>query len=81
MLKIYGSKLCRSCVQCKADLDQAGVEYEFLDFADQLSNLREFLAIRDGNPMFDEIRQAGRVGIPCIENEDGEIFLDWKRFM
>ena len=27
MLKIYGSMLCRDCVQCREDLDAAGAAY------------------------------------------------------
>ncbi len=34
MLKIYGSMLCKDCVACRKDLDNAGVAYEFLDFAE-----------------------------------------------
>lgn len=81
MLKIYGSMLCKDCVRIKADLDKAGVAYEFLDFGEKLSNLKEFLAIRDGNPLFDEIRATGKIGIPCIVKEDGGVTLDWEEYM
>ncbi len=81
MIKIYGSMLCPDCVQCKKDLDQASVAYEYLDFAENLKNLKEFLAIRDGNPLFDTIRQDGKIGIPCILREDGSVTLDWEEFM
>lgn len=81
MIKIYGSMLCKDCVQCRQDLDRAGVEYEYLDFADDLKNLKEFLAIRDGSPLFDEAREAGGIGIPCIVKEDGSVTLDWSEFM
>ena len=43
MLKIYGSMMCPDCVQCRKDLDKAGVEYEFLDFSKETKNLKEFL--------------------------------------
>ena len=66
MVKIYGSMLCKDCVQCREDLDRAGVCYEYLDFSQDLRNLKEFLTIRDGNPMFDAVREAGGIGIPCI---------------
>lgn len=74
---IYGSKLCPDCVRCLADLDQKGVAYEYKDFATDLRALKEFLAIRDRNPQFDEIRKAGKIGIPCILEDDGTIRLDW----
>lgn len=81
MIKIYGSMLCPDCVQCRKDLDEAGVEYEYLDFSENLKNLKEFLTIRDGNTLFDSIRQDGRIGIPCILREDGSVSLDWTEFM
>ena len=81
MMKIYGSMLCKDCGQCRADLDREGVAYEFLDFADALINLKEFLEIREGNPLFDESREKGGIGIPCIVKESGEITLDWEEFL
>lgn len=80
MLKIYGSMLCPDCVQCRKDLDAAGVEYEYLVFSDSLLNLKEFLKLRE-RPLFDEIKAAGGIGIPCIVEEDGRVFLSWDRYV
>jgi glutaredoxin-related protein len=80
MLKIYGSMLCPDCVKCREDLDNAAVEYEYLDFASDLRNLKEFLILREG-PMFEQIRKSGKIGIPCILLEDGSVKLDWEEFM
>lgn len=81
MLKIYGSMLCPDCVKCRMDLDQAGIPYEFLDFSENLMNLKDFLRIRDGNPLFDEARAEGNIGIPCLVKEDASVLLDWDVFM
>lgn len=81
MLKIYGSMLCKNCVQCRRELERAGVPYEFLDFADALSNLKEFLKIRDESSAFDEARSGGSIGIPCILREDGTVTLCWDEFL
>ena len=81
MTKIYGSMLCKDCVQCREDLDRAGVSYEYLDFADNLMHLKEFLAIRENSPLFDQVRKNGGIGIPCIVKDDGSITLDWEEFM
>ena len=81
MLKIYGSLLCPDCVQCKNDLTAAGVEFEYLDFSDDLRNLKVFLSIRDKDPQFDEIKERGSIGIPCIVEEDGTVILDWEKYM
>ena len=81
MIKIYGSMLCKDCVKCLQDLDQAGVAYEYLDFAEELQNLKDFLKIRDASALFDNARKNGGIGIPCILREDGSMTLDWQEFM
>ena len=81
MLKIYGSMLCKDCVQCDKDLKEAGVAFEFHDFADELFALKEFLKLRDSEAVFGPVREQGFIGIPCIVREDGSVTLDWKEFM
>lgn len=81
MIKIYGSMLCKDCVQCREDLDRTGVPYEYLDFADSLLHIKEFLTIRESNPLYDEVRKNGAIGIPCIVKEDGSVTLDWETVM
>lgn len=81
MLKIYGSLQCPDCVRCLKDLDQAGVPYEYLDFADSLWNLKVFLGLRDQEAAFSKIRAEEKIGIPCILREDGSVTLDWTEFM
>ena len=72
--------LCPDCVKCLADLDKAGIVYDYLDFADNLGNLKEFLILRE-QPVFDAIRKEGKIGIPCIQKEDGKILFDWMELM
>ena len=81
MLKIYGSMLCPDCVECRKDLDEAGIDYEYLDFSQDLRSLKEFLKLRDTLPMFDAVREKGGIGIPCILREDGSATLDWEEFL
>lgn len=81
MLKIYGSMQCPDCVECRKDLDKSNVKYEYLDFADSLLNLKEFLTIRDQNPIFDEIKREGKIGIPCIVEDNSSVLLDWSGYV
>lgn len=76
-MKIYGSMLCPDCVKCREELDKAGITYEFLDFGENLQNLKDFLKIRDGNSLFEEARREGKIGIPCIVRDDGSVSLEW----
>lgn len=80
MLTIYGSMLCKDCVACREALDQANVPYRYLDFGEDLGNLKEFLKLRE-LPLFEEIRREGKIGIPCILREDGSLTLDWSEFV
>ena len=81
MLKIYGSLLCPDCVKCKKELEEAGVEFLYLDIGEKLLYLKMFLKIRDENQLFDPIRQRGQIGIPCIQREDGSITFEWDEFI
>lgn len=81
MLKIYGNMQCPDCVECRKDLDAAGVDYAFLDLAESLLNLKEFLKIRDAHNVFATIRSEGKIGIPCIVDEQGNVRLDWSTYV
>lgn len=81
MLKVYGMKICPDTVECCEALTRAGVEYEFMDFAEKTANLKAFLKLRDSSSLFDSVRQEGSIGIPCIQREDGSITFDWEEFM
>lgn len=78
MLKIYGSMLCPDCVACCKAMDEAGREYVFLDFAQKLSHLKEYLKLRDTEPVFDPLRGGSTIGIPCVVLPDGTVTLDWE---
>ena len=81
MLKIYGSMLCKDCVQCCDDLHAAGVAYEFLDFKDALMHLKEFLVLRDREEAFAQAKEAGAIGIPCLVDETGIVSLTWDKYL
>ena len=81
MLKIYGSMLCPDCVACRKDLDDHSVSYEYYDFSDSLLYLKEFLALRDTMDIFYEARQEGRIGIPCLVEDNGTVSLDWEKYV
>ena len=81
MVKVYGMKICPDTVECLEALSKAGLEYEYLDFAEKTANLKDFLKLRDSSPLFDTVRQAGNIGIPCIQREDGSVTLDWQDVM
>ncbi len=81
MLKIYGSQLCPDCVKCIEELEAAGVSFRYLNISENLLHLKEFLKHRDENELFADIRARDKIGIPCIEREDGSITFEWDEFL
>lgn len=77
MIKVYGSKMCPDCIKLKINLDAYEVPYENVDINESLANLKELLKLRDENPVFDEPKANGSIGIPAILREDGSLTLDW----
>lgn len=80
MLRIFGSPMCKDCVICKEELDKAGVAYVYMDITGNLMFLKKFLKLRE-QPDFDEIREKGQIGIPCILRDDDSLTFDWKEFL
>ena len=78
MVIIYGSKLCPDCVACLSDQKAQGVEFEYRDFLDSVLFLKEFLSIRDSDPLFADVKASGKIGIPCLVYPDGTVSLQWK---
>lgn len=46
-----------------------------MDIGEHVKILKEFLAIRDNNELFDECKENGYAGIPCFVREDGSVTL------
>ena len=80
MLKIYGSPMCRDCVICKEELDRAGIPYIYMDITGNLMFLKKFLKLRE-QPEFDDVREKGQIGIPCILREDDSVTFTWEEFL
>jgi glutaredoxin-related protein len=49
--------------------------FELVDIGAHVKNLKEFLRLRDNNPLFDEAKREGYAGIPCFLLEDGSVTL------
>ncbi|MCH3961521.1 MAG: glutaredoxin [Solobacterium sp.] len=81
MLKVYGSRMCPDCVACKANFDAYQIPYEFLDINDSLRTLKDFLILRDREPVFDHLKKIDDIGIPACITEDGTVFTDWEGYL
>lgn len=70
-MKVYGAEICIDCRNFKAIQKSRGFEAEYIDITENTKNLREFLAIRDSDSVFDPIKERHSIGIPLFVREDG----------
>lgn len=56
----------------KEALSEAGIKFVYFDISSGMLPLKKFLKYRDERPEFAPIKEAGRVGLPCIVVEDDE---------
>lgn len=72
-MKIYGSHLCEDTQKALKEVKDA----EFRNISEDLSALKEFLEIRDTNPIYDEVKKNGGIGIPVFVLDDGTVTFDY----
>ena len=75
MIKIYGMPTCPDCSYLYDQISGKEDKYEYIDIGSHVKLLKEFLAIRDKSPVFDECKEFGRAGIPCFVLEDGTVSI------
>lgn len=56
MIKIYGMKSCPDCVAVDRQVE-GDSRYQVIDIGEHVSLLKEFLRLRDNNPVFDEAKK------------------------
>ena len=79
-MKYYGSHNCPDCVNFRSYLDSNAIPYEFVDINKNMPNLKEFLRLRDTDPVFDSAKANGSVGIPAIV-DNGLVTTDWEGWL
>lgn len=75
-MKVYGTNICIDCRNYKSIQDTRGFEAEFIDITTDTRKLKEFLTMRDNDPVFDTVKADGGIGIPFFVNEDGRKTFD-----
>ena len=75
---VFGSKHWSGCEPAKEYLSDHDIKFVYLDITENMLNLKMFLKYRDNYDEFIEVREAGRVGLPCIVVNGGEqIIFDY----
>ena len=75
-MKVYGAQICIDCRNYRAIQKARGFEAEYVEIIENTTNLKEFLTIRDNDPLFEAVRANGGIGIPLFVKEDGTKTLD-----
>jgi glutaredoxin-related protein len=74
MIKMYVMKTCPFCEYVEKQVT-GNNRFKIIDIGTNVLRLKEFLALRDNNPAFNEAKKIGDVGIPCYVLEDGTVTL------
>ena len=75
-MNVYGTEICIDCRNYKAIQKSRGFEVEYIDIMENTTNLKEFLEIRDLDPIFEPVREHHGIGIPLFVKEDGAKTFD-----
>lgn len=79
---MYGTQICSDCVEAKEMLkDKPDVLVEYKDITENTTNLKEFLAYRDNDRIFHEVKEEGRIGIPFFVLDDGTKTFDITQYV
>ena len=76
MLKVVGSHLCPDTLAAIEQLKKDGKEFEFIDILNSHEELKVYLALRDNDPTYEDVKKAGRLGIPAFVKDCGCVTLD-----
>lgn len=72
---MFGTNACPDCTAAVKKLDEVNADYMYLEFSESTSNLKRFLKLRDTEPLFDEVKASGKIGVPCFKLSDGTLTL------
>lgn len=75
-ITVIGSHLCPDTLYALNKLSELHADIEFKNLSASLPDLKAYLAQRETNPIYEGVRAAGGIGIPCFILEDGTVTLD-----
>lgn len=78
---VIGSHLCPPTLYALNRLSEAGAEITFKNISASLTDLKAYLAMRDTSPVYVDVREKGKIGIPCFVLEDGTVTRDLEQVL
>lgn len=74
---VIGSHLCPDTIYALCKLKENNVDFDFKDISSSFPALKEYLNIRETNPIYEEVKNKGELGIPCfLKDEKVTLNLD-----
>ncbi len=73
---VVGSHLCPDTLYALNKLVEAKADIEFKNMSASLPDLKVYLALRDSEAMYENVKKNGGIGIPCFILEDGTKTMD-----
>lgn len=81
-ITMYGSAICPDCVLAKEQLEnRSDIELDYKNITENTTTMKEFLSYRDGEELFQEVKENGRIGIPFFILEDGTKTFDLDNYV
>ena len=80
-VKVVGSVLCPDTLLALCKLKDADVALDFHNITGTMQELKEYLRLRDTEPMFEQAKAEGRVGIPFFVLPDGTKTWQWQEVL
>lgn len=74
MKKVFIMDSCPDCNEIK-NAQHDAENMEIIDIGKHVRNLKQFIQLRDSNESFLKIKEDGKIGIPCMVNEEGTVTL------
>lgn len=75
-ITVIGSHLCPDTLYALNKLAELHADIEFKNLSASLPDLKAYLAVREGNELYRQVREGGGIGIPFFRLEDGTETLD-----
>ena len=74
---VIGSHLCPDTIYALCKLKENKVDFDCKDISSSFPALKEYLNIRETNPIYEEVKNKGGLGIPCfLKDEKVTLNLD-----
>lgn len=81
MITVYGSNTCYDTLSAITRMAERGIDFNFVNITGSIGLLKEFLYMRDTNPLYDDVHGKNGIGIPTFKLEDGTLTRDFNAVM